>query len=84
LGIELTGLDAGEFVFTESPVIIPLGPHESRVVWIAFDPTARGAKSAQVRITTDDDDEPAVDVDLTGMGATDREASGIERWDAYD
>jgi hypothetical protein len=24
------------------------------------------------------------DVDLTGMGSTDREASGIERWKVYD
>jgi len=44
------------------------GAAQSRVVEVAFNPTGPGEKTSSLRITSNDADEPTVDVALTGTG----------------
>lgn len=45
-----------------------LGASQSRVVEVAFNPTGPGEKTSSLRITSNDPDEPTVDVALSGTG----------------
>ena len=67
-GISLIGADAPDFDFATTPSTLALAPGTSRTVELVFDPSVVGARAAQLQITTDDLDEPAVTVDLTGTG----------------
>ena len=68
-GIVLAGANAGEFAITNNPAKTPLAPGASRGVTVAFDPSSVGAKSAVLRVTSDDQDKATQDVALTGTGA---------------
>lgn len=67
-GIELTGEHAGEFAIAGIPDTSPLPPDASRVVEVAFNPSAPGWKIAALTLTTNDPDEPSVDVIVSGSG----------------
>jgi parallel beta-helix repeat protein len=68
-GIEIIGVQAGEFLTTNIIETSPLPPGASCTVEVAFDPSTLGSKSASLAITTDDVDEPISSVDLLGEGA---------------
>ncbi|MBN1475766.1 choice-of-anchor D domain-containing protein, partial [Candidatus Sumerlaeota bacterium] len=67
-GFQIIGAASPEFAITNSPATTPLATGASREVQVTFDPAQRGARAATLRITTDDKDEPTVDVGLTGSG----------------
>ena len=67
-GVSLAGTDLGEFAITSDTGETTLAAAQTRTVQLAFDPTSVGAKSAVLRVTSDDDDEATVDVDLSGTG----------------
>ena len=66
--VDLTGPDATEFNIESDTGEVALAPAATRTVTVEFDPTTVGAKTAALTIVSDDDDEPSVDVDLTGTG----------------
>jgi hypothetical protein len=67
-GIEIIGTDAGEFAISGDTGENTLPHDASRTVDIFFDPSSIGAKSASLTVTSDDPDEPTVNVSLSGMG----------------
>ncbi len=66
--VGLTGTDPGEFAIASDTGEGTLAPAASRIVQVAFDPGGLGAKSATLRIVSDDADESTVDVTLDGTG----------------
>lgn len=66
--IALAGPDPSEFVILADTGEVTLTPGSTRTVYVAFDPDDLGEKSAILRITSDDADEPTVDVSLSGSG----------------
>jgi YVTN family beta-propeller protein len=68
-GIEITGTDAADFAFDPDPSTAQLGGLDMRVVSIVFDPSTEGEKNATLVITTDDPDEPTVNVPIVGISA---------------
>ncbi len=67
-GIVISGTDAADFIITSVTDTSPLVPSASRTVDVAFDPSTPGARSANLRITTDDIDEATVNISLSGTG----------------
>jgi hypothetical protein len=67
-GIEIVGVDPGEFAFAPAPSTAHLPASESREIHVVFSPTSQGIKSAKLRITTNDPVKPLVEIDLTGEG----------------
>jgi len=66
--VELTGADLADFNIESDTGEVALAPAATRTVTVEFDPTTAGAKTAALTVVSDDDDEPSVDVDLTGTG----------------
>ena len=66
--VGLMGGDAGEFNIVGDTGEASLAPAASRTVMIDFDPSSVGAKSADLRILSNDPDEGTVDVPLSGTG----------------
>jgi subtilisin len=66
--VTLVGDDAGEFSIANDSGEAILSPGSSRTLWVSFDPTNTGTKTAALEIVTDDSDEPAVEVTLSGAG----------------
>jgi hypothetical protein len=62
------GPDAVEFQIEEGSGPFALAPGESQAVTVSFAPVALGAKSATLRIASNDPDRPQVDVALSGAG----------------
>jgi outer membrane protein assembly factor BamB len=57
---------SGEFA-VQSPVLpITIGPHQSVSIDVQFSPVARGIRSGNLLITSNDPDEPQISVALTG------------------
>lgn len=70
-GLRLFGQQPGDFRFVSTiPALTgtPINPGEVREVQMMFDPSAGGARSARLEITTSDGDEPIIKVDLRGTG----------------
>ena len=67
--ISLIGANAGEFALESGDAASTLNDGASRDITVSFDPASTGAKDAMLRITSDDPDEPTLDVDLTGTGS---------------
>ncbi len=66
--VSLSGAGAGEFAITSDSGETTLAPGNTRTVQVAFDPTTTGAKSANLTIQSDDDDEGTLNVVLSGTG----------------
>lgn len=66
----LVGADPGEFSIASGGGAITLTPGGSNDIVLDFSPTATGAKSAILRINSDDPNEDPLDVSLAGSGAT--------------
>jgi hypothetical protein len=64
----LEGDDAIEFEIEEGSGPFALAPGESQAVTVSFAPLALGAKSATLRIVSDDPDQPQLYVALSGAG----------------
>ena len=62
----LAGTDAAIFEITEGGGVFALAPTEELTVGVRFCCDSVGPKSAILRITSDDPDEPVCDVDLSG------------------
>jgi hypothetical protein len=75
-GTTLVGADAGEFFIDSGGGPFTLTPSQSRNVVVNFSPSSLGAKSAALRITSDDPDESSLDVTLTGTGVETPPSSG--------
>ena len=66
-GTSLIGLDAHDFAVAQGPfVVLPGASHQ---VDVRFTPTASGPRAATLQLTTDDADEPLIDVALSGVGS---------------
>jgi hypothetical protein len=83
-GIEIIGADADEFVITNIPAKTPLSPAGSVDVEVAFDPSSTGAKSANLRIVTNDSDEMSETVALNGVGTSEITATQKANWIFYN
>lgn len=66
--VQLTGEDPSDFSIDVDTGEASLAPGEERTVTLTFDPSTAGTKSAALRITSNDADEPTVDVGLAGVG----------------
>jgi hypothetical protein len=66
--ISLTGGDAAHFQIESGGSPITLTTGCTHTVQASFDPTTAGAKSANLTIQSDDNDESTVDVALSGTG----------------
>ena len=69
-GVAITGADAADFGFATGPSTSALAAGSSRTLELVFDPSAGGARSAQLEITTDDLDEALVTLNLSGTGVS--------------
>ena len=67
--VSLIGADAGEFALESGDGAATLDDGAGQNIVVFFDPASTGAKNATLRITSDDPDEPTLDVDLTGTGS---------------
>ena len=67
--MSLTGTDAGEFGLESGGGASFLVAGASQDIVVFFDPASEGAKGATLLITSDDPDEPTVNVNLTGTGS---------------
>ena len=67
-GTSLTGTNSDQFSITSGGGSFSLAPGGSRTVAVAFNPTNTGAKSANLRFSSDDPDEGTKDVALSGTG----------------
>jgi subtilisin-like proprotein convertase family protein len=67
-GVAITGGDAAHYAIASDTGEASLDPGLTRTVAIHFDPQSVGAKTAALSISSNDTDEPTVNVDLTGTG----------------
>ena len=65
-GTSVTGANANQFSITNGGGSFSLAPGGTRNVVVAFAPTGPGAKSAALRLTSNDPDESPFDIPLTG------------------
>jgi hypothetical protein len=68
LSITTNGTDAAMFTVTASPTAPVSGPSGSTTFTVQFAPTSSGAKTAAIRIASNDGDENPFDIALTGTG----------------
>lgn len=83
-GSTLVGGDAGQFTIVSgggAQTVAALGTH---VVEVAFDPSTVGSKAVILRISSDDADEAAVDVTLSGTGYDPAVGVAPEVWVDFD
>jgi len=66
--VNITGTDASEFAITSGGGSFSLSSGANRDIIVSFDPSSSGAKSATLRLTSDDPDEDPLDVSLAGNG----------------
>ena len=67
--VSLSGTDAGEFGLESGGSAAVLAANASQDIVVFFHPASVGAKNATLRITSDDPDEPTLDVGLSGTGS---------------
>ncbi|MFQ5637200.1 MAG: choice-of-anchor D domain-containing protein, partial [bacterium] len=65
---DLTGTDAAHFKIESGGAPFTLAAGDSQNLVVSFTPTSEGAKSAALQILSNDPDEAAVQVSLTGNG----------------
>ncbi|UTF53473.1 Ig-like domain-containing protein [Natronosalvus rutilus] len=67
-GAQLTGGDAGAYAVTSGGGATTIGAGDSHAVAVEFAPAATGQADATLELSTDDTDEPTVNVALSGTG----------------
>ncbi|MFQ5606183.1 MAG: choice-of-anchor D domain-containing protein, partial [bacterium] len=67
-GISLVGVDAGDFQITAGGGAVALTPGASQNVTVQFQPASEGAKSAALRLNSNDPHDNPLDVNLSGSG----------------
>ena len=65
--VSVEGADAGSFIQTNTCSVVSMG--SSCLVTVTFSATALGSKAAVLTIASDDPDNPAIAVSLSGAGA---------------
>ncbi len=65
--ISLSGPDASDFLLTEPPAGTTIDPNDESSFSIAFDPTLRGLKTAQVIVQNNDPDESDYQFSISGL-----------------
>ncbi len=81
-GIEISGTNASEFLFSGTLNLDPIASGNSRNIDIVFDPDTLGPKNAVLTITTNDPGEPTITIGLIGLAAPSATAAG-ETWVLY-
>ena len=66
--LTVNAVSSSHGAFSAAPASFTLDPTETQVVEVTFAPTSPGALSATLTITSDDPDEPALVVALSGAG----------------
>jgi hypothetical protein len=74
ISVDLLGDDAEHFAIVNDTSETTLTPGSARTIWISFDPSSTGVKTASLQITTDD--ESTVAVALSGTGSV---GTGMQR-----
>mgnify|MGYP000241622565 CR=1 FL=1 len=69
---DVVGPEAGQFEIVDGDDPVTLAPFETHTVTVAFAPTARGAASANLTITTNAPGQGTVTVPLSGVGRAPR------------
>lgn len=75
--VALVGPGAASFAIASDSGENPLLAGTTRTLGLTFDPAANEESTAVLRITSDDDDEPVLEVTLVGQGVT---PNGFQRW----
>ena len=70
--IVLAGADLGAFAIVDGSDISTLAAGSSLDITVTFNPSSEGAKSAFLRVVSDDPDQSTLDVSLFGTGAAHR------------
>ena len=70
LGIVIDGANSGDFSIFASPSAPVSGPTGSTTFTVRFTPSADGARSAALHISSNDADENPFDISLSGTGTT--------------
>jgi hypothetical protein len=65
--VGLDGASAGDFTIDSGGGSFVLAPGASRALAVRFHPVALGTKSAQITVTSNDDDEPVATLALSGL-----------------
>lgn len=73
--VTITGMNASDFTFS-SACAASLAPGTSCVITVMFMPTSAGTKNAALSISSNDPQNPTVDVQLTGTASSAAVASG--------
>jgi hypothetical protein len=79
----LVGGEASEFVIAHGAPFT-VGPGASHDLDVRFAPTSLGPKTTTLRLTSDDQDEPTVDVVVNGTGITPRDLDVVPNAHDYD
>ncbi len=81
--IAITGTHTSDFALVSPTTGLtdPLAGLQTRTLSLQFDPTALGARSAVLTITSDDCNEPTVEIPLSGTGSPTRDTVEVETWD---
>ncbi|MGH2570529.1 MAG: choice-of-anchor D domain-containing protein, partial [bacterium] len=69
-GPVLLGVDPAEFAVLAGAAPFVLGPGDSTILDVGFEPTSAGDKTAELRVASDDPDEAVLFVSLSGRGVT--------------
>jgi hypothetical protein len=64
----LIGGEAAEFAITSGGAPFTVAPGATHDIVVGFTPTSTGPKATTLRLTSDDQDEPTIDVALSGTG----------------
>jgi hypothetical protein len=73
----LVGSEVGEFAITQGGAPFVVAPGATHNVDVRFSPTSGGPRTATLRLASDDSDESAVDVTLSGTATTAPEADVV-------
>jgi Abnormal spindle-like microcephaly-assoc'd, ASPM-SPD-2-Hydin len=69
-GTSLVGVDPGQFAISSGGGSFTLASNATRNIDVRFAPTSGGAKSASLRLTSNDPDEATFDLSVNGTGTT--------------
>jgi hypothetical protein len=83
-GIAITGMHPAEFRIAPMPATTLLFPGENRFIPVYFDPTLNVLRTARLRITTSDVENPILDIPLRGRGTGKMPAAARDHWTLFE